>query len=73
MHSVPLAFSTQTKSSEDKISFGTCHDVRKVTISQEKHRPLGFPLSYQPNSAGKAAPGGRSAGTGWPASQRETR
>ena len=63
-HSAPLAFSTQTKSSEDKTSFGTSYDVKEVRISQEKHLSLGFPLSYQLNSAGRAALVGRSAGTG---------
>ena len=63
-HSAPLGFSTQTKSSEDKTSFGTCYDVKEVRISQEKHLSLGFPLSYQLNSAGRAALMGRSAGTG---------
>ena len=63
-HSAPLGFSTQTKSSEDKTSFGTCYDVKEVRISQEKHLSSGFPLSYQLNSAGRAALMGRSAGTG---------
>ena len=62
-HSVPLGFLTQTKSSEDETSFGTCYDVKEARISQEKHLSLGFPLSYHPNSAGQAAHVGRSAGT----------
>ena len=63
-HSAPLVFSTQTKSSEDKTSFGTFYDVKEVRISQEKHLSSGFPLSYQLNSAGRAALVGRLAGTG---------
>ena len=64
LHSAPLGFSTQTKSSEDKTSFGTCYDVKEVRISQEKHLSSGFPLSYQLKSAGRAALVGRLAGTG---------
>ena len=63
VHSAPLGFSTQTKSSKDETSFGTCYDVKEVRISQEKHLSLGFPLSYQLTSAGRAALVGRSAGT----------
>ena len=65
MHSAPLGFSTQTKSSEDGTSFSTCYDVKEVGISQEKHLSLGFPLSYHLNSAGQAALVGRLAGTGF--------
>ena len=63
-HSAPLAFSTKTKSSEEETSFGTFYDVKEVRISQEKHLSSGFPMSYQLNSAGRAALVGRSAGTG---------
>ena len=54
-HSALLSFSTQTKSSEDKIFFSTCYDVKEVRISQEKHLSSGFPLSYQLTSASQSA------------------
>ena len=63
VHSAPLGFSTQTKSSEDETSFGTCYDVKEARISQEKHLSSGFPLNYHLNSAGRAAHVGRLAGT----------
>ena len=63
-HSATLFFSTQTKSSEDKNSVGTCYDVNEVRISQEKHLSLGFSLSYQQNSASQAALVGKLASTG---------
>ena len=61
-HNVPMVFSTKTKSSNDETFFLTYFDAKQVRISQEKHRLLGFPLSYQLTRAGQSTHQGHSAG-----------